>query len=352
MCLNTTRGVRSAGARDLGHCSCLTNSGFDIHTAVLLANAAELAYEGDAAIVSTWTRRRDFDSVTPFNRGNVQGFGTTTANVALLAFRGTSNLGQSMLVCCPSAIPGAASTEGFTVACSRLTWTCVALNKPPRRPNMCGLQDTASAEQTARSRWSSGDVNAAEGQLIVYHELVRLFAGKPIKLQFADITETKQPEVEIRPVSGHRMSWIRSSCLWLMERSGCPNHPPASHWPDRFIRSPPVSGYPRRGRESFSCRTMSMKPAHISALRHEKDSRPPRDSGFSDSLLHLCYSWRRVTSVGCPNVSHRDGSILKVCSTAAARAARSADDGLTNFGTRRRLGGTMRRPHNSHADSP
>lgn len=55
--------------------------------------------------------------------------------------------------------------------------------------------------KTARSRWSSGDVHAAEGQLIVYHELVRTFADKPIRLQFAVITKTKQPEVEIHTVT-------------------------------------------------------------------------------------------------------------------------------------------------------
>ncbi len=54
--------------------------------------------------------------------------------------------------------------------------------------------------KTARSRWSPGDVNAAEGQLIVYHELVQQFADKPIKLQFAVITKTKQPTVEIQTV--------------------------------------------------------------------------------------------------------------------------------------------------------
>ncbi len=55
--------------------------------------------------------------------------------------------------------------------------------------------------KTARSRWSAGDVYAAEGQLIVYHELVRQFADKPIRLQFAVITKTKQPEVEIHTVT-------------------------------------------------------------------------------------------------------------------------------------------------------
>lgn len=55
--------------------------------------------------------------------------------------------------------------------------------------------------KTARSRWSAGDVHAAEGQLIVYHELVRQFADKPIRLQFAVITKTKQPEVAIHTVT-------------------------------------------------------------------------------------------------------------------------------------------------------
>ncbi|MEO8498912.1 MAG: lipase family protein [Planctomycetota bacterium] len=72
----------------------LTISGFDIEAAVLLAHAAELAYAADGTIISNWARHQGFDSVATFNRGNVQGFWTTTANVALLAFRGTSNLGQ------------------------------------------------------------------------------------------------------------------------------------------------------------------------------------------------------------------------------------------------------------------
>ncbi len=55
--------------------------------------------------------------------------------------------------------------------------------------------------KTARSRWSAGDVQAAEGQLIVYHELVQELADKPIRLQFAVITKTKQPEVAIHTVT-------------------------------------------------------------------------------------------------------------------------------------------------------
>ena len=43
------------------------------------------------------------------------------------------------------------------------------------------------------------------------------------------------------PLSGHRMSWIKPSFRWLMERSGCPNHPPKARWPDCSIRAFPVT---------------------------------------------------------------------------------------------------------------
>ena len=74
--------------------SCLTNSGFNVQAAVFLAHAAELAYEQNVTIVSNWAKHQGFDSATTFNRGNVQGFWTTTPTVALLTFRGTNNLGQ------------------------------------------------------------------------------------------------------------------------------------------------------------------------------------------------------------------------------------------------------------------
>lgn len=78
--------------------------------------------------------------------------------------------------------------------------------------------------KTARSRWSPGDVNAAEGQLIVYHELVRQFADKPIRLQFAVITKTKQPEIEIQPVIPNpaRIERIRQLIqrVWASIQSG------------------------------------------------------------------------------------------------------------------------------------
>ena len=55
--------------------------------------------------------------------------------------------------------------------------------------------------KTARSRWSAGDVNAAEGQLVIYHELVQQLTDKPIRLQFAVITKTKQPDIDLQPVT-------------------------------------------------------------------------------------------------------------------------------------------------------
>lgn len=78
--------------------------------------------------------------------------------------------------------------------------------------------------KTAKKRWSSGDVNAAEGQLIVYHELVRQFADKPIRLQFAVITKTKQPAIEIQPVHADftRIERIRQLIqrVWASIQSG------------------------------------------------------------------------------------------------------------------------------------
>ena len=54
--------------------------------------------------------------------------------------------------------------------------------------------------KTARSRWSSAEANASEGQLLIYHELVQRFADKPIRLQFAIITKSKEPSVELRTI--------------------------------------------------------------------------------------------------------------------------------------------------------
>ena len=54
--------------------------------------------------------------------------------------------------------------------------------------------------KTARSRWSSAEANASEGQLLIYHELVQRFTDKPIRLRFAIITKSKEPSVELRTI--------------------------------------------------------------------------------------------------------------------------------------------------------
>lgn len=60
---------------------------------------------------------------------------------------------------------------------------------------------TVTDFKTARSRWSSADVIASEGQLLVYHELVRRSADKPVRLQFAVITKTKEPVIDMQTVN-------------------------------------------------------------------------------------------------------------------------------------------------------
>jgi putative RecB family exonuclease len=59
---------------------------------------------------------------------------------------------------------------------------------------------TVTDFKTARSRWSTAETNASEGQLLIYHELVRQVTDKPLRLQFAVITKTKLPEIELRSV--------------------------------------------------------------------------------------------------------------------------------------------------------
>ncbi|MCY2988162.1 MAG: lipase family protein [Planctomycetota bacterium] len=73
---------------------CLIRPGLDLEAAVLLARASEVAYEPNAAIISAWAVKQGFSSATPFNQGNIQGFHARSPDVALLVFRGTSNLGQ------------------------------------------------------------------------------------------------------------------------------------------------------------------------------------------------------------------------------------------------------------------
>ena len=55
--------------------------------------------------------------------------------------------------------------------------------------------------KTSRGRWSSAETNASEGQLLIYHEMIRQISDKPIRLQFAVITKTKQPDIELKAVT-------------------------------------------------------------------------------------------------------------------------------------------------------
>lgn len=64
----------------------------NLDIAVLLAEASAAAYSQLAA--SKWAVQNDFGGANPINQGNIQGFWCVKEDVALLAFRGTSNPGQ------------------------------------------------------------------------------------------------------------------------------------------------------------------------------------------------------------------------------------------------------------------
>jgi hypothetical protein len=67
--------------------------GFDLDTAVALAQASEAAYY-DADKVAAWAKEAGFAKTKSFDSGNIQGYWCTVDDVALLAFRGTNNPGQ------------------------------------------------------------------------------------------------------------------------------------------------------------------------------------------------------------------------------------------------------------------
>jgi hypothetical protein len=71
----------------------LKRPGFDLDTAVLLAEASSVAYQSDVA-VRGFTQARGFSRVAFFDNDNVQGYWCIGDDVALLVFRGTSNPGQ------------------------------------------------------------------------------------------------------------------------------------------------------------------------------------------------------------------------------------------------------------------
>lgn len=55
--------------------------------------------------------------------------------------------------------------------------------------------------KTSRSRWSRDQADDSAGQLLLYHELVRDFAPrKRVRLQFAVLTKTKEPVMDVHEV--------------------------------------------------------------------------------------------------------------------------------------------------------
>ncbi|MEQ9380025.1 MAG: PD-(D/E)XK nuclease family protein [Pirellulales bacterium] len=74
--------------------------------------------------------------------------------------------------------------------------------------------------KTSRSRWSSTQAEQASDQLMLYGELAgELACEKPVLLQFAVITKTKVPSVEIHPVSAStdRVAWTKLSVQYVWQ---------------------------------------------------------------------------------------------------------------------------------------
>jgi len=67
--------------------------GVNLPIAVLLAKASQAAY-GEAATPDAWAKSAGIPGATLFDRSNVQGFWCVHDGVGVLAFRGTSNIGQ------------------------------------------------------------------------------------------------------------------------------------------------------------------------------------------------------------------------------------------------------------------
>ncbi len=66
--------------------------------------------------------------------------------------------------------------------------------------------------KTSRSRWSSTQAEQASDQLLLYGELAGdLIPNKPVQLNFAVLTKTKTPSIEIHPVSvsAGRVAWTK-----------------------------------------------------------------------------------------------------------------------------------------------
>lgn len=65
--------------------------------------------------------------------------------------------------------------------------------------------------KTSRSKWSRDQADDSAGQLLLYHELVRNFAPrKRVRLQFAVLTKTKGPVVDLHEVPADRRTIDRT----------------------------------------------------------------------------------------------------------------------------------------------
>lgn len=102
--------------------------------------------------------------------------------------------------------------------------------------------------KTSRSRWSADQVDDAAGQLLLYSELVRPFAPhKKLRLQFAVLTKTKDPQLDMHEVAydRHRVDRIKRIVerVWqaidaklfypapsLMQCPSCPFREPCRAW--------------------------------------------------------------------------------------------------------------------------
>ncbi len=90
--------------------------------------------------------------------------------------------------------------------------------------------------KTSRGRWSPADVESSAGQLLLYGELLRTQIDRPIELQFAVLTKTKQPDLQIHPVAGDAARVQRQQALirrvWrsIQEKHFYP-HPSAMNCP-------------------------------------------------------------------------------------------------------------------------
>lgn len=105
--------------------------------------------------------------------------------------------------------------------------------------------------KTARTRWSKEQIEESAGQLLLYHELVRDFVPrKRLRLQFAVLTKTKQPAVDLHdvPVDGKQIDRTKRIVerVWKsiearhfypspspVQCHGCPFRAPCRNWNGR-----------------------------------------------------------------------------------------------------------------------